>query len=120
MRLLHRNTTEFEYIPYSGLMSDLNEDGDHTGEFYPEYGDAVTYRGNISSPSGKTSQNFYGVDIRYTAVLVMDDPDTDIQEQGLIRWKDNTYEIQAVRRSLNALICALRVVTKNHAEDDDG
>ena len=119
MKLLYRNTKEFEYLPYMGQETDLNEYGEHTGEFHPEYGDPVTYRGNISSPSGQTTQQFYGMDIRYTHVLVMDNPKADIRETGLVRWKDELYDIKAVKPSLNALSIALRKQTVNHAEGDD-
>ena len=111
MRLLRRNTTEFEYLPYSGTETDLNDDGEHTGEFRPEYGDPVIYRGNISSPSGHTVHQFYGEDIRYTHTLVLDNPNADIEEHGMIRWKNNLYEITAVRPSLNVLSVALRRIT---------
>lgn len=124
MKLLRRNTTKFEYLPYTGVMTDVNADGDHTGEFHPEYGDPVTYRGNISSPSGHSVQQFYGEEIRYTHTLVMDKPDVDINEHGLIRWKGDLYEITAVRPSLNAVSIALRkmetVVEAEQPEDGEG
>ena len=119
MRLLRRNTTEFEYLPYTGLSSDLNEDEEHTGEFHPVYDDPVTYRGNISSPSGYVNQTFYGMDVRYTHVLVMDKPNADIRETGLIRWKGDLYDIRAVRPSINGLSVALRKQTKDHSDGDD-
>ena len=103
--------TEFEYLPNNGTMTDLNDDGEHTGEFHPEYGTPVLYKGNISSPSGHTTQQFYGEDIRYTHTLLMDKPDADIDEHGMIRWKGNLYEIAAVRPSLNVLSVALRRIT---------
>lgn len=111
MKLLKRNMTEFEYLPNNGTMTDLNDDGEHTGEFHPEYGTPVLYKGNISSPSGHTTQQFYGEDIRYTHTLLMDKPDADIDEHGMIRWKGNLYEIAAVRPSLNVLSVALRRIT---------
>ena len=118
MRLLVRNTTEFEYLPNPGTESDLNDDGEHTGEFYPDYGNPVTYRGNISSPNGNTNQTFYGEDIRYTHTLLMDKPDADINEYGVIRWKGELYDIAAIRPSLNVLSIALRKQTVDHAEGD--
>lgn len=120
MRNLKRNMTEFEYLPPDGETSDVNEDGDYTGEFYPQHSDPVPMKGNISMPSGNVSQDFFGTDTRYTHVLVMDDPDADISELGIIRWKGSLYEIRAVRPSLNALSVALRKKTENHAEADDG
>lgn len=119
MRCLRRNMTDFEYIPYTGLDSDLNEDGEHTGEFHPMYGDPVSYRGNISSPSGYTNQTFYGTDVRYSHVLVMDNPNVDIRETGMIRWKGNLYDIRAVRPSLNSISVALRRQTKDNPDGDD-
>lgn len=118
MRLLERNLTDFEYLPYTGQDSDLNEYGEHTGESYPEYGDPIPYRGNISSPSGHTQQSFYGITVPYTHVLVMADPDTDIQETGLIRWQGHLYTITAVRPSINALSVALKRQPENHADGE--
>lgn len=116
MQLLRLNSTKFEYLPYAGGETDLDENGRHTGEFHPKYGDPVPYRGNISSPSGSAAHEWYGLDIRYTHVLVMSNPNTPIDETGLIRWKGDLYEVTAVRPTLNAFKAALRKRTKNHAE----
>ena len=118
MRLLLRNTTEFEYLPFDSIGNDLNDDGEHTGQYKPGYGDPVIYRGNISTPSGHVNQTFYGQDIRYTHTLLMDTPKADIHEDGLIRWKGDLYDIVAVRRSLNVLSAALQRRTKDHGNTD--
>lgn len=114
MKLLRRNTTEFEYLAYTGLETDVNADGEHTGDFRPELASPVICRGNISAPGGNAVQTFYGVDARYTHVLVMDRPDFPMDVTGRIRWRGNEYEILAVRPSLNVLNAALRKVTDNH------
>ena len=122
MKLLKRNLTEFEYLPFTGEETDLNDDGEHTGEFRPEYGEPVLYKGNISAPSGHTVQQFYGEDIRYTHTLVMDKPDVAIDEHGMIRWKGDLYEITAIRPSLNVMSIALKRITGTVEEefpDDD-
>lgn len=116
MKLLRRNTTIFQYLPPTGEESDLNELGEHTGEYHPVYGEPVRYRGNISTPSGKVNQTFYGLDKRYTHTLVMDNPRADIRENGKILWRDSTYEVVAVRDSLNILSVALRRETDNNGE----
>lgn len=118
MRLLKRNLTDIEYLPYNGVGSDLNDDGEHTGEFHPSYGTAVPYRGNISVPSGTANQTFYGLDTRYTHVLIIDDKDAGIDETGLIRYNGALYDIVAVRPSINVLSVALRKQTVNHADGD--
>lgn len=111
MKLLKRNLTEFEYRPFVEKEEVL--DGTrHTGRFRPVYGDPVTYSGNISIPSGFVTNDFFGIKGDYTHVLVTDDPDMDITEAGLIDWKGNTYEIKAVRPSLNVLSVALKKVTE--------
>jgi len=116
MRCLKRNMTKFEYLPYEGTDTDLNDDGEHTGEFHREYGygEPVEYEGNISSPSGRVNQTFYGDDVRYTHTLVMDNPNAGINEHGVIRWKGDLYDIKAVKPSLNALSVALQKQTVAH------
>ena len=113
MKLLLRNTTLFEYLPYDGVDSDLNEYGEHTGEFHPSYGRPKRYRGTISTPSGQTTQTFYGEDIRYTHTLVMDQPKAAINEHGIVRWQGHLYEVTAVRPSINSLSVALRRMTED-------
>ena len=117
MRLLRRNTTVFDYRPYTGEEERITN-GRHTGINDPKYGDPVSYRGTISVPSGYVTDNLFGLNTQYTHVLVMDDPDADIQEYGLIEWKGRTYEIRAVRQSQNVLSAALKKRTVNHAEGD--
>ena len=115
MKCLKRNMQPFEYLPYDGLETDLNEFGEHTGDFTQrEYGDPVPYKGNISTPSGKVNPTFYGDDIRYTHILVMDKPDIEIKESGLIRWKGELYDIQSVKPSLNSVSIALKKQTSVH------
>ena len=113
MKLLRRNTTEFEYFPNTGETSDLNADGLHTGVPKPIYGDPITYRGSISAPNGQTNHQFYGEEIRYTHTLLMDRLDTEIDEHGLIRWKGNVFDIRAVLPSINVLLVALHRRTDN-------
>ena len=111
-----RNMTDFWYIPYEYTMTDLNDDGEHTGEFHRAYGYPVSMKGNISVPSGRANQTFYGQDIRYTHTLVMDNPNVDIKESGLIFWKGIEYEILAVRPSINSVTIALRRQTSDNYE----
>lgn len=117
MRLLKRNTTVFEYRPQTGEEEVLINDH-HTGNMKPIYGDPVQYRGNISAPSGFVTDQLFGIDIKYTHVLLMDKPDADIEETGLIDWKGAVYEIKAVRPSLNVLAVALKKQTANNANAD--
>lgn len=118
MKCLKRNMTEFEYYAYTGLDSDIDEDGLHTGVYKPVYDGPIMYSGNISAPSGSAIQTFGGLDIRYTNVLVMDDPNVDIRETGYIRCKGKNYEVTAVRPSLNSVAIALREKTEDHGDQE--
>lgn len=114
MRLLRRNTTPFQYRAYLGKQEVLRN-GHHTGNYEPTYAAAVTYRGNISAPSGFATDNLFGVNTQYTHVLLLDKPDADISEDGLIDWNGAVYEVKAVRPSLNVLAVALKKRTVNNA-----
>ena len=118
MRLLKRNMTTFEYLPYTGEETDLNEFGEHTGEFQPAYGNAVSYSGNISIPTGVVNQMFYGLELRYTHVLVMDKPDVEIHENGVILWNGEKYDVKSVKRSINSFSAALKQQTNDHAKQE--
>lgn len=118
MKLLKRNLRKMEYLPYTGQQTDLNENGEHTGEFYPEYGDPVEFRGNIGVAAGYARQEFYGLDIRYSHFLLPEDPNMDIRETGLVRWNGELYDIVNVHPSLNVLSVALQKQTANHAVGD--
>ena len=125
MRLLQRNLTEFEYIPQTEETDIDPETGMHTGEFRQmtadelgEDAEPILYEGNISVASQYANYTLFGTDIRYTHVLLMDDPEVEIDEYGKIRWNGDLYDIRAVRRSLNIVSIALRKQTENHAEDE--
>jgi len=108
MRLLKRNTTEFEYLSLCDDETDLNDDGEHTGYFKPTYEKPVPYVGNISSPNGQSHHVFFGIASQYTHTLIMDDPKVDIKEGGLVRHNGNVYEVKAVRPSINVMNIALK------------
>lgn len=113
MKLLRRNTVPFVYRPYAGEAYDVT--AADPGDYRPSYGDPVSYRGNISPPDGLVTDNLFGLGVNYSHVLVMDDPNADIDEYGIVEWNDESYDVIAVRRSLNVLSVALRQRTANRA-----
>jgi len=119
MKCLRRNKTEFELLSYEGVAEILTDDEEHTGEYKQIYSEPIAYKGNISAPSGAVNQTFYGQDIRYTHVLIMDDPDFNIHEGDVIRWKGEEYDVRSVRPTLNAVSIALRRQTADHAEGEN-
>ena len=113
MKGLKRNQTKFLYRPYLGESDYDPETDTHTGEPEVQYGDSVECEGSISAPSAFANQTLFGIDTRYTHVLLMDDPKADIKATGLVEWEGSTYEVRAVRPSLNVLAVALRKQTEN-------
>lgn len=113
MRLQRINLTEFTYRAYAGKAERLTETGRHTGTYDVEYADGVPYEGQITIPYGNASARMFGLDANYTHILTMEDPEADIQEQGLIDWKGDVYEVTAVRPSINYLSVALKKRTRN-------
>lgn len=103
---------DFVYKPFLS-KNEILKDGRKTGNYDLVYGTPVEYEGNIAPPSAFATNQLFGVETKYTHVLLMDDPDADIQEDGLIECKGKTYEIKAVRPSLNVLAVALKQRTEN-------
>ena len=110
MKTLKRNEKPFTYRAFQS-KTEIVKDGKRTGKLAIQYANPVEYYGNISVPSGLTNQELFGIDTKYTHILVMDEPDLDIREDGLIECKGKTYEVRAVRPSLNVLRVALRECT---------
>lgn len=116
MKLLRRNLTEFAYMAYKG-KEEILDYGKHTGRYEVRYGDPEIRRGMIDTPSGYAQSQFFGINPDYTHVLILDDPNADIKEAGRVVCKGVTYEIRAVRPSLNFLSVALKKLTEAEAGD---
>lgn len=112
MRLLKRNTTEFEHLAYKGKQEVL-DNGRHTGRLNPQYADPVGYRGMIDLPSGYVARELFGINLDYTHILVMDDRNAPFKEADLIMWGGDQYEILAVRRSINFLSVAMKILPEH-------
>ena len=70
---------------------------------------------DISAPSGFATDNLFGINTQYTHILLMSDMNADIKEYGLVVWKEDEYDVQAVRPTMNVLAVALKKRTANHA-----
>lgn len=115
MKLLKRNGSEFAYAAYEG-KTEILKDGKHTGKFQVSYSDPKRYTGNISVPYGQAQQQLFGIETKYTHVLLMDNPEADIREGVRVQWKGNVYEVTAVRPSQNVLAVALKKLMSGDAE----
>lgn len=119
MKLLKRNLTSFDYRACLGEVEVLETEGSgqdavqrHTGRFEVRYADPVAMTGSISYARGFVANQWFGIDDRYTHTLLIGTPDANIAEDGLIDWKGDTYEIRAVRATLNVTAVAMRKLYK--------
>lgn len=112
MRCLQRNLRPFYYALYDGQTALKDDAGNETGEYEVLYKTPVKARGNISAAKGDATVQPFGNDIQYDRVIVMDTPNTPIDEHAVL-YIDNTpdqspdYEVRKVARSLNTVAIAI-------------
>lgn len=117
MRLLNRNKQKFyhsEFVSYSPVV---DEYGNETGESRITYSTPTSCRGNISAARGSADVREFGEDLNYDRVIVLDDPDTTIDEHSIL-WiqcsPDNDtphdHVVRKVARSLNSVSIAVSKV----------
>lgn len=120
MRCLNRNKVTFHYATYSERVPVIIEDeyGNQidTGEYRVAYNTPQQAVGNISPARGVVATKMFGDSEEYDRVLVVDNPDTPIDEYSVL-WVDTIdteqpydYIVRRVARSLNSAIIALAKV----------
>ena len=131
MRCLLRNARPFYYATFKKLTAILDSINNETGESKVEYNDPVECLGNISAARGSTDVDQFGENENYDRVIVMDDPDTPIDEYSVL-WVDTLptlnsngslattqggdiatpwdYVVRRVARSLNSVSIAISKV----------
>lgn len=120
MRCLNRNSIGFYYAVYQGstpvLVKDEYGNEIETGEYEVSYDEPEYARGNISPAKGAVAVEVFGSTEGYDRVLVVDDPDTPIDEYTVL-WVDTDdtdepydYIVRKVARSLNSASIAISKV----------
>ena len=120
MRCLNRNSIGFYYAVYQGstpvLVKDEYGNEIETGEYEVSYDEPEYARGNISPAKGAVAVEVVGSAEGYDRVLVVDDPDTPIDEYTVL-WVDTDdtdepydYIVRKVARSLNSASIAISKV----------
>ena len=87
MRIQRRNEQVFYYANPTGVEQITDTNGHKTGERRVVYGDAVKARGNISPATGSVSIEQFGSVEAYDKVIVMCEPDIDIN-MNTVFWID--------------------------------
>lgn len=131
MRCLNRNKRSFYYALFIEKRTIMDEYGNETSENEIVYGKPVSCKGNISAARGETATRQFGEDEGYDRVIVLDKPDTPIDEYAVL-WVDSTpslteegelttdengevvtpwdYIVKKVARSLNSVSIAISKV----------
>ena len=126
MRTLVRNKTKFYYALYDKREEITDEYGNNTGQYELIYGNPVKMFGNISSAVGSIENRPFGESESYDKVIVLDNPNTPIDEYSHI-WVDtlpnldengvcstpHDYIVKKVARSLNSVSIAISKVDVN-------
>lgn len=121
MKALARNKRPFTYCLYTGKEMLKDEYGNETGEYRITYSAPVETSGNISPATGQSVTEQFGNLDNYDKVIVLADPDTEIDEDTVL-FIDKAYEedeggnpvydytVRRVARSLNSVSIAVRKV----------
>ena len=134
MRCLARNKRTFFYALYNEPTELTDEYGNVTGQYGVSYYPPVETQGNISGAEGEMQTRQFGDSVTYDKVIVLDDPDTPIDEYSIL-WVDSRpkltvdghlvindkgdvvtphdYIVKKVARSLNSVSIAIsKVIVK--------
>ena len=117
MKCLKRNKIRFYYALCTG-ESAVQSENYFPGDTVVSYGAPVEVEGNIAPPSGNVFVELYGNNIQYDRVIVLDDPNTPIDETTVLCIdKEPSYDgsgqlifdyiVRRVARSLNSVSIAV-------------
>lgn len=116
MKALKRNKVKFYYAPFVERKR-----SDKGYGYRVIYGEAVAETGNISPATGTISVEQFGNNVEYDKVIVLDDPNTPIDENSILfldieplKNADGDYIfdyiVKKVARSLNSVSIAVSKV----------
>ena len=94
MRTLQRNKIRIFYANYLKKTPLKDEYGNLTGEYDIVYDNPVEIKANVSAARGEATTRQFGEDESYDRVIVMDDPNTQINVSSVL-WIDTLPEIKA-------------------------
>lgn len=122
MRCVMRNKTSFYYALYTGQTEIIDEYGNATGQYSVQYSNPIKTLGNVSAARGEIQSRQFGESETYDKVIVLDDPNTPIDEYSIL-WVDtrpelidgvtttpHDYIVKKVARSLNSVSIAISKV----------
>lgn len=129
MKSLKRNQQTFYYYMYKDKIPKLDDYGNKTGEYTLIYHRAKECKGNISAGNGNSQVELFGNDINYNKVIVIDNPNCEINEFSLLcidinpQYYDvnstpaHDYIVKGIARSLNSVSIAIGKVKADEIEN---
>lgn len=122
MRCMRINKRRFWYSLYLGNEEAKDENGFYTGSRIAKYSEPKEMRANISAARsmryGDITTEMFGTDIQYDKIIVIDDPDCEIDEHTVLcvdkelETDDDgrmiyDYVVSKVGRSINSVSYAI-------------
>lgn len=84
MRCARVNQRRIYYANYAGTVDVEDENHYDTGEKVVSYSTPVEIMANVSPATGETGVEYFGNDLTYDRVIIIDDPNTPINEQSVM------------------------------------
>lgn len=84
MRCARINQRRIYYANFEGLTPVLDENGYDTGEKIASYPHPVELHANVSPATGDAGVEYFGNELQYDRVVIIDDPNTPITEQSVM------------------------------------
>lgn len=84
MRCARINQRRIYYATYLGRTDVVDASGYDTGESVVSYSTPVEIMANVSPATGETDVAYFGNDLTYDRVIIIDDPNTPINEQSVM------------------------------------
>lgn len=131
MRCLNKNKVKFWYALYKNRVPTKDDQGRLNGGYTNVYYPPVAYKANISPPQGDVAVQYFGKDVSYSGVIVIDKITFPVNEDSIL-WVDiiptldkngelklnengypvtpHNYEVKKVAKSLNSVLIAIQKV----------
>lgn len=115
MRGLERNQQRILYALYKGKEAIVDDYGNKTGEYRVIYGEQEEIQGTVTSATGFSQPELFGISELYDKVVILDNPDLPIKSSTIF-WIDDLeaekhdYKVIKPAKSLNSLAVAVRKI----------
>ena len=118
MRDLKRNQILVTFRPYLRNDEIIDENGYHTADYSPVFGEEQQLFLSVSANKGDYSEQMFGDVLDYDSTMLISDPDCPIDENTRVTIDEQTYVVKAVARSLNVSQYAIKRVEVS--DEDNG